>query len=89
MSILDHAYDPQRRVSAPVHLPVPKVNWNPWTVGDLDRVAFMEKRRDYTAEDISTMLSGSALATTPERIRELAEAFDISLRQPTVKAVRS
>jgi hypothetical protein len=51
-----------------------------WTVGDMDRVNFMSKNRQYTVEEISKKLAGTQLEASPFKLRELASAFGVDVR---------
>jgi hypothetical protein len=60
--------------------------YQPYTVGDMDRVAFMRRNRMYTVEDVSRKLEGTALAASPSRLRELARAFKLDIRKSLYEA---
>ncbi len=51
-----------------------------WTVGDMDRLTFMRANRArLTFEDVSEKLHGTGLAASPDRLREIAAAFDVTM----------
>ena len=60
--------------------------YQPYTVGDMDRVEFMRRNRMYTVEDVSQKLAGTALAASPARLRELAQAFKLNIRKSSYEA---
>jgi hypothetical protein len=50
-----------------------------WTVGDMDRVAFMRRNQHLTFDGVAALLKGTMLQASDGRLRELAEAFHITM----------
>lgn len=57
-----------------------------WTVGDIDRRKYADSWRHRTAEEICAKLEGTALACTPDRLREICKHFHVHLKEDKAKS---
>lgn len=62
--------------------------YQPYTVGDMDRVSFMRRNRMFTVEEVSQKLSGTQLEASATKLRTLAIAFSIDVRKSAYEAAK-
>lgn len=60
-----------------------------YTVGDMDRVKVIRQCRYLTVGEIAAKFDNTPLATTPERIRQLATDFGLPVRGPIYETGRA
>lgn len=55
-----------------------------WTVGDMDRREFMNRRTHMTVEDIAGALRDTPLQCSVERLRRIADYWGVRLKRTPV-----